>query len=166
MYKYNLQPQKSITRRKRAVIGVSFWLLVSETVTYRQATGPLILQPVWSIWLCSSFHCARWPGRCWPWAKRLENGLPPHFISNPTHMIQHLAFGSIVFLSNGISHSICPHKQRIPIVRAGKRKRQVQGLGVFSSTDISLFNGPGKEELSRPLLVTRIRWRERRVEHP
>jgi len=51
-------------------------------------------------------------------------------------------------------------------VRAGKRKRQVQGLGVFSSTDISLFNGPGKEELSRPLLVTRIRWRERRVEHP
>lgn len=53
--------------------------------------------------------------------------VPPQLLNNPTHVIQHLAFGSIVLLSNGISHGICPHKQRVPVVRAGKRmESQVQ----------------------------------------
>lgn len=51
---------------------------------------------------------------------------------NPTHMIQHLAFGSIVLPSNGIRHGVCPHKQRVPVMRAGKTKSQVQSHTVPS----------------------------------
>lgn len=70
-------------------------------------------------------------------------------MNKPTHMIEHLAFGSVVLLSNGISHGVCPHKQCVPVVRAVKRKKsQVQSHAVPSSTGVSLFNGPGKKKAS------------------
>lgn len=33
-------------------------------------------------------------------------------------MVKHLALGGIVLLCDGVSHSIRPHKQRVPVVRA------------------------------------------------
>lgn len=38
-----------------------------------------------------------------------------------THVIQDLAFCGVVFLSNGISHCACAHKQGVPVVGAKKK---------------------------------------------
>lgn len=63
-----------------------------------------------------------------------ESDVPPQLTHhNPTHSIQHLAFGSIVLLGHGISHSVCPHEQSVPVVGAAKRKHsQGQALGPSS----------------------------------
>lgn len=87
--------------------------------------------------------------------------VPPQLLNNPTHVIQHLAFGSIVLLSNGISHGICPHKQRVPVVRAGKRmESQVQSHPVHFSTGASQ-----QSWVKTALNSTRVKsLRERRME--
>lgn len=61
--------------------------------------------------------------RPWPQRNRQESDIPAQLIHpNPTYSIQHLAFGSIVLVGHGISHSVCPHEQSVPVVGAGKRK--------------------------------------------
>lgn len=38
-----------------------------------------------------------------------------------THVVQDLAFCGVVFLSDGIGHCACAHKQGVPVVGAKKK---------------------------------------------
>lgn len=102
--------------------------------SHREATAPLISQPG----VCGYTKASVAQDQTGPWHEVTVPQVPPQLLNNPTHVIQHLAFGSIVLLSNGISHGICPHKHRVPVVRAGKRmESQVQSHPVHFSTGAS-----------------------------
>lgn len=98
---------------------------VSGLRPHRGAAAP---QPVRCSWMPQSFCCTR-PGRPWPGRNRQGSDVPPQLVrQNPTHSIQHVAFGSVVPLSHGISHGVGPHEQRVPVVGAAERENTARSV--------------------------------------
>lgn len=56
------------------------------------------------------------PPGVWPGAGGAPDG-------TLTHVVKHLALGGTVLLSDGVSHCIRAHEQRVPVMRADRQRQ-------------------------------------------